>query len=114
MVHGNFSTKIWASGKIVGEVKNGVFVKKVRASKHMLRSPRGWALDIQSLKDAEQAGARFVELRDSDTGKTYRASIEQIWNDGFQINRGFGAQQVMVMSKWNREEPEVKQLSFTI
>ncbi len=106
------STAIYVGGKVVGQVKNSSFIKKVQASKHMLRSPRGWALDIQSLKDAEEIGARFVELHDSDSGKTYRASIEQIWEKGFRFNRGFGDQWLMLIDEWNKEEPGCRQLAL--
>ncbi len=106
------STSIYAGGKVVGHVENDSFVKKVRASKHMLRSPRGWALDVQSLKDAEEIGAKFVELHDSDSGKTYRASIERIWEKGISIDRGYGKQQVTLIGEWNIEGPGVRQLAL--
>lgn len=112
MVHGNFSTKIWASGKIVGEVKNGVFVKKVRASKHMLRSPRGWALDVKSLRDAEEAGARMVELEDVDSGLTYSASVDLIRAKSIQVNRGYGAQVALLLNSWTVETPGARQLAL--
>ncbi len=112
MIHGNFNTKIWASGKIVGEVKNGVFVKRVRASKHMLRSPRGWALDVKSLRDAEEAGARNVELEDVDNGLTYSASVDLIRAKGIQLNRGYGPQIALPLNSWTTETPGARQLAL--
>ena len=106
------STPIYAHGKVVGHVEAGAFVKRVRASVHMLRRPMAWALDVQSLKDAQDAGARFVEIRDQDTGCTYRASIVRILEKGFVFERGHGRQIGLALQHWHVERPGVRQLAL--
>ncbi len=114
MVRRNYNTTIYAGSQAIGQVEGDTFIKRVRSSIHMLRSPRGWALDVKSLEDAQEAGAKFVDLQDGDTKKTYRASIDHIWAKGFRFNRGFGDQICLVLKEWNKAEPEARQLEFQL
>jgi len=108
------SISIRAGAKVVGHVEGERFVKKVSASKHQLRSPRGWALDVQSLQDAEKAGAKTVELRDTETGNTYAASIALIRAKGIRLNRGWGEQIACPLTMWQVHIPGIRQLEFTL
>ena len=108
-------TQIYAQGRVVGYVRDGTLYKSVRSSVHMLRRPLAWALDTQSLLDAESAGARFVELHDRDTGKQYRASIDTIRRRGFVFDRGHGRQIGLALDLWTVHrpgEPTTEQLSL--
>jgi hypothetical protein len=99
----------------VGHVEGAVFRKTVRGSVHMLRRPPAWALDLQSLADAEAAGATAVEIHDRETGLTYWATIASIRRYGFPLNRGHGAQVGLVLERWQvrrRGEPVAEQLSL--
>jgi len=106
------STAIRAGTQVVGVVRAGVFYKTVRSSRHMLRSPRAWAFDTQSLRDAKRAGAAWVELRDADTGNVYRASVAEIERYGFEFDRGFGRQVALELSRWQVNAPGVVQPSL--
>ena len=106
---------IYVDDVIVGHVHDAAFKKRVRASAHQLRKPRAWALDEQSLRDAEAAGAERVELFDTETGRTYCASIETIWRNGRAINRGWGWQIYLLLRDWtdgSQPEPETWQPSL--
>lgn len=76
-------TPIYVGRKIVGKVQDGVFIKRVLASKHQLQKPPGYAFDITTLQQAEKAGASTVEIIDTETGNIYRAAISTIWTKGF-------------------------------
>ena len=109
------SIRIWAGGKVVGEVVGNVFQKKVRGSKHMLREPKGWALDCQSLEDAVQVGAEVVELVDVETDTTYSATVARIHSKGFRLDRGFGQQIALALQHWSTRRPgEAQQLAFAM
>ena len=99
---------------MVGKVENGAFLKSVQASKHMLRSPRGWALDVQSLKDAERLGAIRVEICDTESGLTYSASVDLILAKGIRLNRRFGEQIALPLHLWKIEQPGAHQLEMTL
>ena len=94
-------TPIYAGARIVGSVAGDTFHKRVKGSIHQLRRPRGWALDAQSLTDAEAAGATKVAIHDLETGATYEASIDHIRRDGFVISRGFGRQIALPLERWS-------------
>lgn len=109
-------SKVYAAGRIVGEVtEDGRFVKRVRGSVHMLREPKGWALDIESLGDAESLGAHTVEIFDTESNVSYTAPIDRIRSKGFRFNRGFGAQIALPLQFWTvRRTGEPEQLAFAL
>jgi len=89
-----------ANGRVVGEVRAAVFRKTARASRHMLRRPPAWALDIASLDEAEALGAVRVRILDIETGRLYLAPISLIRSDGFRLNRGYGQQVALALEFW--------------
>lgn len=93
---------IYVNGKVVGTVKGDCFIKRVASSKHFLRRPPAIAFDESTLRDAEAAGARRVEVTDIESGRVYRASIETIWARGKGFNRGHGPQWFLPLKEWNR------------
>ena len=95
-----------AGGRIVGKVNGFKFVKRVRASKHMLREPKGWALDLESLVAAERLGAREVEIEDTESGAIYTASFERIRSKGFRFDRGHGQQICLPLQFWSVRRAE--------
>lgn len=110
------SITVWANGKAIGRVADGVFVKRVQASKHFLQRPPAICLDLQSLADAEKAGARRVEITDTETGRVYRADVRTIRTHGQRIDRGHGAQLAIALGKWAVDDPQVThaQLGFVL
>ena len=110
------SITIWANGKAVGAVRDGTFVKNVHSTKHFLQRPPAICLDVGSLAEAEKAGARLVEIRDLDTGKTYRTDIATIRKHGQKLDRGHGAQIALGLGRWAVEDLKVThaQLRFAL
>jgi hypothetical protein len=94
------STPIRACGHVVGKVRGDTFYKSVDGSRHFLRIPPAICFDVLSLKEAERAGAVYVEVTDRETGKAYRVSIRFIWEHGFKVNRGFGDQIALPLGQW--------------
>ena len=96
-------TPIFVSGRSapIGYVAGGVFHKSIVGSKPLLRSPRAIAFDRSTLADAERAGAVAAHVVDDETRTVYRASIADIWTHGFSVNRGFGDQIALALSRWS-------------
>ena len=114
MLRRNCST-ISVGGRVVGEVVEGKFIKRVKASRHMLREPKGWGLDVESLESARAYGAESVEIHDIETGIIYAASMSRILNKGFRLNRGFGHQVCLTLQHWTIRRPgEAQQLAFAM
>ena len=88
------------AGRVVGVVKEHELVKKVQQSKHLLRSPRGWAIDAYALSIARTLGAVGVRVEDTETGKTYRADLATIDAHGWPFDRGHGRQIALPLHYW--------------
>lgn len=100
----NNTTKIFVGRHVVGRVKDGIFHKSIKPN-HYLQKPPAIAFDVQSLKDAEQAGANRVHVKDKQTGVIWIASIEHIWRAGFRFNRGWGEQIGLPLSGFIQQKP---------
>lgn len=95
---------IYSGTRVIGVVAGRTFRKPVKASKHMLQRPRGWAVDVAALKDALAVAATHVEIVDTETGAIYRASIRTILDQGRQFDRGYGRQVVLPLDAWERPD----------
>ncbi len=93
------------NGKVVGRISGDTFHKVVRGSVHQLRRPPAWALDVQSLADAERLGARSVQITDAETGIVYTAPIALIRAKGFVFDRGHGRQIALPLAEWQVHRP---------
>lgn len=96
---------VYARGRVVGTVVGDVFRKRIYASRHLLRRPRAIAFDVQSLVDAQCAGARLVEVTDVESGATYSASLAEVLRCGFTFDRGHGRQIALPLDLWRRRAP---------
>jgi len=83
-----------------GQIKGRAWVKRVRKSAHMLRHPYGWAVDVADLDAAERCGADYVELREQEERRVYRATFAALRARGVAIDRGCGAQIALPMGYW--------------
>jgi len=104
-----------SDGRVVGSIEGDTLRKRVYGSRHMLRTPRAWAVDADILTNAQKAGVRFVEVVDKESGTTYRTSLDRFFHFGFQLNRGFGLQVALPLEKWvilNPEKSGAVQLGF--
>jgi hypothetical protein len=63
------------NGKVAGRVEDGVLVKPVRGSKHMLRRPPAWAIDAEAY-DQVRTEIDKVKVIDTETDTEYHASAD--------------------------------------
>lgn len=91
-----------------GQISGDVWRKAVKASLHMLRCPRAWAVDCQDLDAAERAGVRYVCVHDLESLQEHWAHVETIRRYGFALERGFGRQVALGLDRWvgSRAEAE--------
>jgi len=91
-----------ATGRVIGHVAGGVFSKRVRGSVHMLRAPRGWALDAPTLADLRALRVVTVAVTDAETGTVYTAPLAEfdVNVHGVPFNRGAGPQVVLPLGYW--------------
>jgi len=80
--------KIYVGKRVIGEVIRGTFRKHIKGSRHILRTPCSIALSVDSLHQAEQHGAKTIEISDSESGCVYSCSIEHFRYYSFPLQRG--------------------------
>lgn len=90
---------IYSGTRRIGEVIGNEFHKTIKPN-GFLTNPPAIANDIQSLHDAERAGAVYCVFKHAVTGVIYRASIAEIWDGGFKLDRGWGAQIGYPLNRW--------------
>ncbi len=86
--------------QIAGAIRDRYLVKVVRGSKHMLRSPKGWAIDAHALATARAAGAAGVRVEDTETGAVYLADWAAVDAHGWAFDRGHGRQIALPLHYW--------------
>ncbi len=94
-----FSHTLTPKLKYARRVKNHIFFKTIKEGLYLLKPP-AIAFDVQSLVDAEQVGARMVFVKDIEKEVIYKQFISDIWEKGFNFNRGFGDQIGLELSTW--------------
>ncbi len=100
------------AGRSVATLQGATLTKRVRGSVHMLRQPRGWAFDLDILRQARADGAVAAEVRDLETGLTYWATLSAFDRWGVRFNRGFGEQICLPLDRWQVEKADSRQLAL--
>lgn len=94
-----------SDGRVIGNLVGDTLIKSVFGSRHMLRTPKSWAVDTVSVMQAKEAGAKNIEIRDRETGSIYRSSFENFLRYGIHLDRGFGKQIALPLEKWSVIHP---------
>jgi len=89
-----------ADGRIVGEVRGDTFYKRIHDA-HFLTTPRGIASDVDALRQAERAGARFFCAHHVEANRDYIAPIARFFSRGVKVNRGYDPQLALVILDFN-------------
>lgn len=95
--------RVIIKGKQVGFVIGDIFRKRVKASKHFLRKPPAIAFDKISIDIAKEYGATKIRVLDIEDDVIYSATMWDLENKGFDIDRGHGKQIAMLKSEWKSE-----------
>jgi len=97
--------KTWVKigDKIVGCVERGVFCKYVCGSKHMLKSPKAWAIQAQAW-DETRSQVRVIAIVDKETSYVYSISATDFDSRKQEIDRGFGRQYYVELEYWSARQ----------
>lgn len=102
------------SGQVVARLDGQVLRKTAKQSRHLLKKPLAWAFDIGIIEQAKRDGATVVEIFDTESKKTYRASIANFETYGFTFNRGFGDQIGLPLHFWSISNTNIIQFAFEL
>lgn len=83
-----------------GQVRGDVWTKSARASVHMVRVPKAWALDVTDLDAARAVGVQVVHIHDLEQLAHYWAALDIVTSRGFKMDRGFGEQVALPIEHW--------------
>lgn len=98
--------QIRVEGRVIGEVLKGIFKKTITGSLHFLKKPPAIALSVESLAQAERAGAVEIHITDRETGRVYACTFEHFKNRAFPIQRGrFEPQLALLLSDFDISSP---------
>ena len=111
-----------ATGKVVGSIvyeNGGVSLHKRVKLANMLRTPSGWATDVDHLASLTRAAAdidcnpndTFIALHD-DTGIIWTASLAQFHDHGINVNRGHGKQRCLPIRLWRTTSDAQMRMTF--
>ncbi len=94
-------------GRIGGEVWH----KTVRASAHMLRAPRAWAMDVSDLDVAERCGVRLIHVLDLEQLRHYWVTPATVRAQGFRFERKHGPQVGLTLDHWAASRKDAESAS---
>ena len=89
-----------ADGRIIGEIRGDTFFKEIHDA-HFLTTPRGIASDVDALRQAKQAGAKYFCAHHVEADRDYIAPIARFFSRGIKVSRGHGDQLALVISDFN-------------
>lgn len=94
------------TGKVVGVVMGDIFKRdNARASVHLLRQypGPGWAYGVEVLAAAELAGARRLQIHDTEANVTYTTTLETLKEHGRAFERNAGPQVCLPLKWWTTD-----------
>jgi hypothetical protein len=99
-----------ADGKTIGYLRaGGVLHRKIRGSRHFLRSPfKAISLDVFALKSAIRQGCTIVKIEDEEDGKFYETDVWNYNQNAIPIDRGFGEQMALSLEHFTITDPRHK------
>ena len=93
-----------------GIVAGDVWLKTAHGSKHMLRAPKAWAMDVADLDAAERCAVRFVRIHDLESLRHYWATTHTVRARGFIFNRGHNHQIGLALEHWQDNPGDAEDL----
>ena len=92
-----------ASGKVIGEVSDGRFTKRVKKSKHLLRKWDAWGIDKTVLDTLMKKGIQDVVITEAEENIIYSASVKDFEEKGIQADFGHSKQIFLPLTNFNKE-----------
>lgn len=84
-------------GQKVGELKDGIFRKKVSGSKHLLKMMDAWGIDKYIVEELKKQEVEEIRIKDIETDSVYKTSLDVFL--GHSVERNFGAGEQLFLSR---------------
>lgn len=69
-------------GKIVGELKDGIYRKVVSKRRHLMRNLNAWGISSSIMDKLSEMGCIEIRIKDKDTGVIYSISLLDFMTKG--------------------------------
>lgn len=87
-----------SKGKIVGNEKDGIYRRRAKSSKHLLRVMDAWGIDKSILENLTERGATEIRILDEDKNEVYSVTVAKFNELG--VERDFEGPQVFLPRKY--------------
>jgi len=93
-------TDFFHNNRMIGSLKEGVFRKRVKKSKHLMRKLNAWGIQFDALMELNKQGCTEIRILETEENKVYSTPLEVIWKQGKVENFGDGDQAFLPLSQW--------------
>lgn len=89
------------NGRFVGQVKDGIFIKTVYGTRHMLKEPMAWAIDKDIFDSVIAPNCGAIHIIDTENGKRYICGVKTFTANRKLLNRKHGDQYYLELVYWS-------------
>lgn len=89
-----------SKGQVIGKLKDGIFRKKVKKSKHYMRVLNAWGLDVEVVDKLRASKCTEIRILDTESQSIYSTPFEVFDNKGF-VKDFSSEQKFLVIKHWN-------------
>ena len=93
-------TEFFYHDRHVGTLNEGIFRKRVRKSKHLLRSLNAWGIQFDTLTDLRDGGCTEIRIKDEEEHKVYAVPFNHFYRTATVENFGDGPQAFLPRNEW--------------
>jgi len=83
----------------IGTLKEGVFRKRVKKSKHLMRMNDSWGIQLNALNQLNDQKCTEIRILETEENKVYSVPFEKMWKES-QTMMFDGEQAFLPRSEW--------------
>ena len=99
---------LWLAGRRVASVDaDHVLRRTLHSSKHLYRArgEKAWSFHTPVIQEARRLGAQAIEVKDADTGTTFRVDFDTFLRHARPFVNEWGPQLALPLARWETRHP---------
>lgn len=88
----------------IGWLRDGVFKKRVKKHRHLMKMNDAWGIDYDTLVELKQDGCTEMRILDQDENKVYSVPFSDFFGKATTMDWGDGNQAFLPRSEWSVEQ----------
>lgn len=89
------------NNKLIGTLKDNIFRKRVKKSKHLLRKLDAWGIQYDAFTELRNLNCEEIRIKDEDEDRVYAVAFDTIFKKGRVEDLGDGMQVFLPRSEWS-------------